>query len=420
MIDLATLGRRLKEARLNSGISQEEAADAIGVPRTAIVHIEAGNRLTSTVELAALANHYKRPVADFFKETEPSGASLPNGDALVAILRAAPEFVNDPAIQREITRNISICVEGYNLEHILGISRRAVLPEYGVTAPQTIMDAVEQGNSLAAAERRRLSIGDNRVPDMADLLTSQGIWASGALLPDEVSGLCVRHPSVGTVILVNYGHARARKRFSYAHEFCHALIDHSAEPKISSSSNRSELVEVRANAFAAAFLLPSGGVDAFLRSRDKGSGTRQEQLVYDGYETPSVRAQFRAAPWSQAITFQDVATLAHFFGASYSATAYRLRTLEKIGKDELDNLLKQQDNGRKFLRVVRLLEDLEGKDDLKQRDRELIGQVASLASEAYRRKLIDNQRLREVSKTIGMRSNDFLELAELSLSTATS
>ena len=51
-INLAVLGRRLKEARMNCGISQEAAAQAIGVPRTAIVHIESGNRSISTLELA--------------------------------------------------------------------------------------------------------------------------------------------------------------------------------------------------------------------------------------------------------------------------------------------------------------------------------------------------------------------------------
>ena len=63
-----TLGRRLREARENCGLSQQVASDAIGVPRTAITQLEAGNRAVSTLELAQLAELYRRPVIEFFGE----------------------------------------------------------------------------------------------------------------------------------------------------------------------------------------------------------------------------------------------------------------------------------------------------------------------------------------------------------------
>ena len=62
------LGRKLREARELCGISQQVAADAIGVPRTAITHIEGGNRAVSTLELSKLADLYRVPVARFFEE----------------------------------------------------------------------------------------------------------------------------------------------------------------------------------------------------------------------------------------------------------------------------------------------------------------------------------------------------------------
>src|SRR5262245_39296725 len=41
-LDPITLGRRLREARENRRLTQEQAAQAIGISRTALVHIEAG------------------------------------------------------------------------------------------------------------------------------------------------------------------------------------------------------------------------------------------------------------------------------------------------------------------------------------------------------------------------------------------
>ena len=116
---------------------------------------------------------------------------------------------------------------------------------------------------------------------MADLITSEGIWASGTYLPDEISGMFLQHSSIGMVILINYAHPRARKRFSYAHEYAHAILDRLAPVTISRIADRNQLKEVRANAFAAAFLMPETGVRAFLTQRNKGLGTREAIPVYD-------------------------------------------------------------------------------------------------------------------------------------------
>src|SRR5215469_12665361 len=69
-LDPTTLGRRLREARENRRLTQEQAAQAIGISRTALVHIESGKRSLSTLELSELAKLYHRSVADFFVEDE--------------------------------------------------------------------------------------------------------------------------------------------------------------------------------------------------------------------------------------------------------------------------------------------------------------------------------------------------------------
>ena len=125
---------------------------------------------------------------------------------------------------------------------------------------------------MAEAERRRIGLGYGPIADMADLITTQGVWASGVRgLPNEMSGIFLRHSSIGLVILVNYDHPRSRKRFSYAHEYAHALLDRKTTSAIvSSKENSQEFIERRANAFAAAFLLPAEGVRWFLELLEKG------------------------------------------------------------------------------------------------------------------------------------------------------
>ena len=99
-------------------------------------------------------------------------------------------------------------------------------------------------------------------------------------LTEDMSGLFTNHPSVGLCILVNYAHTRARKRFSYAHEYAHALLDRTSTATVSLEANRTELSEVRANAFAATFLLPRAGVWEFLHGRAKAGPSHVEQMVY--------------------------------------------------------------------------------------------------------------------------------------------
>src|SRR5262245_27287912 len=103
-IDLVTLGARLRDARVNRGLTQEQAAEEPGLPRTAIVHIESGNRSIDTVELGAMAQLYQLALVDFFRD-----APTVDDDVLVAVYRLAPELQNDAQVNREMRRCLEIC-----------------------------------------------------------------------------------------------------------------------------------------------------------------------------------------------------------------------------------------------------------------------------------------------------------------------
>jgi transcriptional regulator with XRE-family HTH domain len=72
-----TIGARLKEAREYLGLSQQEVADAVKLPRPAISLIENGQRGVDTVELKAFARLYQRPVGYFTgEENEALGGDV--------------------------------------------------------------------------------------------------------------------------------------------------------------------------------------------------------------------------------------------------------------------------------------------------------------------------------------------------------
>ena len=68
--DRKTLGARLREAREYLGLSQEEVARVVALPRPAISLVESGQRKVDALELKKVAELYQRPVADFTGEVD--------------------------------------------------------------------------------------------------------------------------------------------------------------------------------------------------------------------------------------------------------------------------------------------------------------------------------------------------------------
>ena len=76
----AILSERLKEARLYRGLSQEEVARHLGVPRSAVSLIESGARRVTAAEFSRLAKLYQttmESLASHDRETsEPESVRL--------------------------------------------------------------------------------------------------------------------------------------------------------------------------------------------------------------------------------------------------------------------------------------------------------------------------------------------------------
>lgn len=82
-VDRQKLGARLREAREYLGLSQDEVAKYLSIPRTALSHVESGQRRIDALELKKLAQLYKRPVVYFTGESQ-SDTGMPEDVAHLA------------------------------------------------------------------------------------------------------------------------------------------------------------------------------------------------------------------------------------------------------------------------------------------------------------------------------------------------
>lgn len=387
------LARRLRSARQACHLSQEDVARHLGVSRSTIAQIELGNRAVSSLELDRLAYLYGRDIRELLAEERREE------ETFVALFRRHPELAQQEPMALALRRAVALGRELTNLERILGLEREATaLPFYPVAIPTAKWPAVQQGERLARDERQRLGLGHAPLPNIAELLESQGIRTAQLELPEDVSGLTLQGGEIGVFVVVNNlepGHSRLRRRFSYAHEYCHALVDREQQGTISRASDRESLLEVRANAFAAAFLMPRAGVEEFVQRLGKGRSSRPQAEIFD--EAHVQRVQGRPESGSQAIQMHDVVLLAHYFGVSRIAALYRLKNLGFLTVPQLETLREQEEAG-----VGKDLAHLLGlnEPDAEEARNEFCHRFLALALEAFRRGEITRAKLRELVEMV--------------------
>ncbi len=389
-IDQQELARRLRAAREASRLTQDEVAAYLGVSRSTIAQIELGNRAVTSLELDKLAYLYGRDIRAFLAdEFRPD-------DVLVALFRRQPDMAGNTQVLTAVRHSLAAGREITSLERLLGVDvALTALPAYPLRVPRTKWEAIQQAERVAAEERRRLGLGDAPLPSVAELLEGQGVRTAKAALPDDVSGLTVADSDVGVLVVVNEAHAPSRQRFSLAHEYCHVLLDRDEKGTISRTSQRDTLPEVRANAFAAAFLMPPMGVIGFLQGLAKGKPSRLKAEVFDEEEV--LVAQARPAPGTQDIQLYDVVLLAHHFGVSRISALFRLKSLKLLDEPEFADLQSQEQagRGRQIAQMLGLAEPQEDGDGIRAR-------IVALALEAYRREEITRRKLEELAALAGL------------------
>jgi hypothetical protein len=129
-----------------------------------------------------------------------------------------------------------------------------------------------QGAEAADALRRHFGYEPNSVPSnvYGDFRKLGFHVFRRRLTNSNISGLTIRHPAAGTCILVNYDEDVYRQRFTASHEAAHGVLDLDQDVVVSfaTPSTRDHLVEVRANTFAARYVLPPSVVHGIPVKKD--------------------------------------------------------------------------------------------------------------------------------------------------------
>ena len=391
------LGQRIRSARESCGLTQEQLGEAVELSRIPISQIEAGSRSVSSIELDRISYAVGRDIKSFFAD------AFVEQDALAALFRTEAQLAEQAELRPALQNCLALGREMTNLERLLEIDRaqlRAAV--YERPAPKSRWDAIQQGQRIATEERQRLGLGASPIGDLIELFESQGVRTGLVTLPKNISGLTLWDDKIGIFVVINSDHSALRRRFSLAHEYAHVLIDRERSGAISRAENRAELLEVRANAFAAEFMMPAEGVTQFVQALGKGGASRAQVAVFD--EADVVQVQQRAAPGSQDIQLYDVALLAHHFGVSRISALYRLKNLRLIDEREFQRLKSEEDAGAgraiaDFLAADDPAEERGTRDEFRRR-------FLGLALEANRREEITHSKLTELAAMVGMKRQD--------------
>jgi Zn-dependent peptidase ImmA (M78 family)/DNA-binding XRE family transcriptional regulator len=244
---------RLRRAREDRGLSQDEAASRLGVARTTLVAIEAGERRLRAEELLALASIYEEPLDALLRED-------PAPRHLAAQFRTAAGKLPEHADLRAAASELQHLSEDYfELERIVKAPLSARYPDPVTTSG----DPDRSGRVLAEDQRLRLNLGDGPLPHLREVLENEASMRIFAIpLPSRIGGLFGFDAELGACVAMNAKQPWERQRWSLAHEYAHFLTrrDRPEITVVLSEYRRVPSSERFADAFARHFLLPAEGV----------------------------------------------------------------------------------------------------------------------------------------------------------------
>ncbi|MCY4623399.1 MAG: XRE family transcriptional regulator [Chloroflexi bacterium] len=234
------IGDRLKLARSASGLSLRELSDRIHnrVSAQAIGKYERNESMPSSGVLIALADALWISV------------NYLTGNPSISL--QSVEFRAKGIASKKEEDRIKATVL-HKLERYLTIERILNLPsihwQEPMSAPYPVTHDLLEVDRAASRLRNDWGLGNNPIPDMAELMEDRGVKVLFCEL-SGVDGLTAQVLGEGLqeahVIVVNLDHTRDRQRFTIAHEIGHMVLD--VTPGIDK--------EKAAYRFAGAFLMP--------------------------------------------------------------------------------------------------------------------------------------------------------------------
>ena len=255
------IGRRLRIARDNAGIRQDEAAVAIDTSRPTLVAIEKGVRRVRMPELQILANRYGVSVNALLRREAIHTDLVPR-------FRKLRETEDEHTLEAIRLLN-DLAKAETEIENLLGIKRRREYPpERSIGAG----DVVRQADKDAQELRDFLGMGSGPINDIFSLIELDlGIRLYQRRLPSKIAGLFSYDPIIGACILLNANHPIERRAQSAAHELGHFIGTRQVPEVLEENSRFQSREEKYANAFGYAFLTPAKSFENSFRQLTAGA-----------------------------------------------------------------------------------------------------------------------------------------------------
>lgn len=260
------LGARIAALREARGMTGQELGTALGLSRSQVSKVEHGTRRLDISEVAAIADALEASLAEVLG-VERSGSL-----ALAARVMTAPQTDDTLPSRRRLRQMLEAeaslaAATGLRESRPTqsGLDVLALIKDRGIPSGRVPW---RDGEDLADLVRHGLGLGRAPIADVAELAERHfGLdvlaWPSGT----AVSGLCAHGHGVA-MMLISTSFPRGHQRFTAAHELAHHLLRDPREIVIDSNLyDGSNPMEKRANAFAAALLMPVDGLRDVIAGR---------------------------------------------------------------------------------------------------------------------------------------------------------
>lgn len=314
-----SIGDKLYKLRKSKGLSSSDVATALGfATHKSIIDIEFGRKKVTEQELQKLAQLYGVQVQDLFTKQSrvPSFSALFRAELAVPVEKLENKLAE---LYPDIELYFDLIEEIYPNTLLEQSYKHWMKKDYA--EPSNKAEAINQGELLADQLRKGLDLGEGPITNMllvCELLNVVTLFID--FNTDRISGLYCEYNGV-PMILINSNNSPVRKRFSIAHELCHFLVDNpylSQSPEVTEEfhpfeeKNNRNYREVRANAFAASFLMSEEGLKFFLKHF--------------------------LGKTNKSVSIHDVVHISHNYGVSFETACYRLKNLDLISEPSYEEM----------------------------------------------------------------------------------
>ena len=411
------LSRRLRQLRIESGMSQSEVGRQVGLSRSAVTQIESGNRDVSAEEVVRFSTIFRHsPVALLSGLGQGTGETVGEVDGMLDdILRAlSGHDIDLVELRADIDRLIELSRQLTETESVLGVAVYG--PQafaFRGTSPRTHWEAAHQGYAVAEEERQRLELGSAPIRDVPETLATLRVRVSRLALPESVSCVYLHTPETGALVIVNRHSSAEERRFWIVHGFAHLLFEPSRRWLVCSRDEMNRRHEVRANAFAGRFLMPTKGVERYLHSMGRdtmGSSLGGVVEVFSDRATvpkdkSRIRVSDRSRRGGREFNAFELSQVADYFGVTRSLAAHVLRNLRFLSDSARDRLIDKAASGEsdRVLHLGGLA--LDGQERVA-----FISRLLVLATEARRRGALSTGRYEQVARLSGLDDEERVRL----------